>query len=153
MNISRRNILKLMSQGGLAVGAMMAAPGMALAAWAEKAFMARDAGTALQALLGTADHTASDKVKINAPDIAENGAVVPVSVSADLDGVESISILIEKNPQPLAASFDIPEGTSPEVSIRVRMGKTSNVTAVVKAGGKVYSATKETKVTIGGCGG
>ena len=107
----------------------------------------------MQELFGSADVSESSAIELNAPDIAENGAVVPVSVSSTLDGVESISIIVEENPAPLAASFDLTPNAVADVSTRLKMGKTSNVVAVVKADGKLYSATKEVKVTIGGCGG
>jgi len=92
-------------------------------------------------------------VKIKAPDIAENGAVVPITVSSTLPDIESISIIAAKNPSPLAASFQLSSMSEGYVSTRIKMGKTSNVIAVVKSGGKLYSATQEVKVTIGGCGG
>jgi sulfur-oxidizing protein SoxY len=95
----------------------------------------------------------SDKIKIKAPDIAENGAVVPVSVTTSIDGVSSISLFADKNATPLAADFILGPGTEGYVSTRIKMGKTANVIAVVKAGGKLYSSSKEVKVTIGGCGG
>jgi sulfur-oxidizing protein SoxY len=90
---------------------------------------------------------------MDAPEIAENGAVVPISVSSTLDNVTSISILVAENPNALAASYRIPEGTLPSVANRLKMAKTTNVIAIVEAGGKLYSTTKEVKVTVGGCGG
>jgi len=96
---------------------------------------------------------ASDKVKLDAPEIAENGAVVPVSVTTTLPDVTSISFLVSENPVVLVASYKIPAGTMPSVANRIKMAKTSNVIVVVEAGGKVYSTTKEVKVTVGGCGG
>jgi sulfur-oxidizing protein SoxY len=88
-----------------------------------------------------------------APDIAENGAVVPIGASSKLPNTTDIYLIVEKNPMPLAAAFSIPAGTATEISTRLKMGQSSNVIAVVKADGKLYSATKETKVTLGGCGG
>ena len=88
-----------------------------------------------------------------APDIAENGAVVPVGATSKLPNTTEIYLLVEKNPMPLSAGFIIPAGTAPEVQTRLKMGQSSNVIAIVKADGKLYSATKETKVTLGGCGG
>jgi len=90
---------------------------------------------------------------MKAPDIAENGAVVPIGVESRIKGTESIALLIEKNPSPLAASFDIPAGTETNIATRVKMGETSNVFALVKANGKYFLAKKEVKVTLGGCGG
>ena len=118
----------------------------------EEAFKAKSEADAIKALYGkTAE--ASDKVKMDAPEIAENGAVVPISVSSTLADVTSISILVAENPFPLTALYKVPAGTSPLAGSRIKMAKTSKVTALVEAGGKIYSATKEVKVTVGGCGG
>jgi sulfur-oxidizing protein SoxY len=118
----------------------------------EDAFKQKSDADAIKSLYGkTAE--ASDKVKLDAPEIAENGAVVPIAVTTTLDGVTSISFFVSENPNALAASYVIPEGTLPSVSNRLKMQKTSNVIAIVEAGGKLYSATKEVKVTVGGCGG
>ncbi|MEE9265935.1 MAG: thiosulfate oxidation carrier protein SoxY [Gammaproteobacteria bacterium] len=97
--------------------------------------------------------TDSSHVSIKAPDIAENGAVVPITVKTDLANAESVSIIVPNNPNPLAASFELTPSSGGLVSTRIKMAKTSDVHAVVKAGGKLYSASKEVKVTIGGCGG
>jgi sulfur-oxidizing protein SoxY len=118
----------------------------------EDAFKAKDAADAIKALYGKTAEP-SDKVKLDAPEIAENGAVVPISVTTDLADVTSISFLVTENPNALAASYRIPAGTMPSVANRLKMAKTSNVIAIVEAGGKLYSATKEVKVTVGGCGG
>jgi sulfur-oxidizing protein SoxY len=95
----------------------------------------------------------SKDVAITAPDIAENGAVVPVAVASTLPNVQQIAILIDKNPNTLSANFAIPAGTEPSISTRVKMAQTSSVHALVKADGKWYMASKEIKVTLGGCGG
>jgi sulfur-oxidizing protein SoxY len=153
MNNRRRILLK----GGLAVSALGAtallAPRAVLAAWPDKAFRAKKLPEALNALAGTDQVTASGDIKIKAPDIAENGAVVPITVSTDIDGIESISIVAVNNPSPLIASFNLGEGAIGFVSTRIKMGKSGDVVAVVKAGGKLFSAKKGVKVTIGGCGG
>jgi sulfur-oxidizing protein SoxY len=118
----------------------------------EEAFKQKGDAEAIKSLYGkTAE--ASDKVKLDAPEIAENGAVVPVSVSTTLADVTSISFLVAENPNALVASYKIPAGTVPAIANRIKMAKTSNVIVVVEAGGKLYSATKEVKVTVGGCGG
>lgn len=120
--------------------------------WPKDAFSKKSEGDALGALYGkTAEK--SDKVKLEAPEIAENGAVVPIAVSTTLPNVTAISILVTENPFTLAASYKIPEGTLPSVANRLKMAKTSNVIAVVESEGKLYSASKEVKVTVGGCGG
>jgi sulfur-oxidizing protein SoxY len=79
--------------------------------------------------------------------------VVPISVATTLDNVTSIAFFVSENPNALAATYKIPAGTMPSVANRIKMQKTSNVIAIVEAGGKLYSATKEVKVTVGGCGG
>jgi sulfur-oxidizing protein SoxY len=103
--------------------------------------------------LGGAGSTESAQIQMTTPDIAENGAVVPVTAESRLPGTRRIAILIEKNPNTLSADFTIPEGTDPFVTTRVKMAETSNVYALVQANGKYYHAMKEIKVTIGGCGG
>ncbi|MDR3487523.1 MAG: thiosulfate oxidation carrier protein SoxY [Bradyrhizobium sp.] len=118
----------------------------------EDAFKQKDEADAIKSLYGRTAEP-SDKVKLDAPEIAENGAVVPISVSTTLTDVTSISFLVADNPNALAASYKIPPGTMPSVANRLKMAKTSNVTAIVEAGGKLYSATREVKVTVGGCGG
>jgi sulfur-oxidizing protein SoxY len=118
----------------------------------EDAFKAKTEADAIKTLYGKSAE-ASDKIKLDAPEIAENGAVVPVSVTTTLADVTSISFLVSENPVVLVASYRIPAGTVPSVANRIKMAKTSNVIVVVEAGGKVYSTTKEVKVTVGGCGG
>ena len=156
MDALRRTLLK----GAGATGALTAAiaagllkPSQVLAAeWNRAAFDAKDMAGALKGLgaTGAADNAG---VVIKAPDIAENGAVVPVGVSSSMPKVESIAILVEKNPSPLTAVFAIPAGTEPSVTTRVKMGQSSLVYALVKSDGKVFVASKEIKVTLGGCGG
>jgi sulfur-oxidizing protein SoxY len=153
---TRRLILQgtgLVALAGL--GISIAAPAVLAAAndpYPEAAFKQKGDADAIKALYGrTAE--ASDKVKLDAPEIAENGGVVPISVTTTLDGVTSIAFLASENPNALAAHYRIPEGTLPAVANRLKMAKTCNVIAIVEAGGKLYSATKEVKVTVGGCGG
>lgn len=119
---------------------------------AGRGVQAKTEADALKSLFGKSAE-ASDKVKLDAPEIAENGAVVPISISTSLPNVTSISVLVHENPYALAASYKIPEGTIPAVSNRLKMAKTSNVVAIVESDGKLYSASKEVKVTVGGCGG
>lgn len=156
MDLKRRKLLS--SGGGIALlGGLFVAglirPGTTWAAeWNAAAFDTKSVADTVKAL-GGAGAAESQGIAITAPDIAENGAVVPVSITSKLPNTESISILVEKNPNALAASFDIPDGTEPSVSTRVKMGQSSHVTALVKADGKFYLASKEIKVTLGGCGG
>ena len=156
MNHNRRVLLK----GSLAAGAVGAAvsaglltPKAVMAAWSKAAFEAKDVNAALSGAMGSTDTTASDKIKLKAPDIAENGAVVPITVSSNIDGTTNMSILVAKNNTPLTSTYELGATTQAYISTRVKMGKTSDVIAVVKAGGKLYSTKKEVKVTIGGCGG
>ncbi|HEY5602447.1 MAG TPA: thiosulfate oxidation carrier protein SoxY [Gammaproteobacteria bacterium] len=141
------------SMVGAAVSAGLLTPRMVLAAWPESAFSAKSVDEALNSLVGSVTHSASGDIKIKAPDIAENGAVVPITISTSLPKVESISVLVEKNPSPLAADFKLAANSEGFVSTRVKMGKTSDLIAIVKSGGNLFSAKKEVKVTIGGCGG
>ena len=155
MNKQRRNVLKTCSGAALMsllAAAGIIAPGMALAEWNKAAFDAKSMADTLKAL-GAGAPADSKDVQVTGPDIAENGAVVPVGVSSTLPNVTMVAILIEKNPNALAASFTLPEGTEANVQTRVKMGQTSNVYALVKADGKLFMATKEIKVTLGGCGG
>ncbi len=118
----------------------------------EEAFKQKTDADVIKSLYGKTAEP-SDKVKMDAPEIAENGAVVPISVSTTLADVTSIAFLVSENPNVLIAKYNIPAGTMPSVANRIKMAKTSNVTVLVEAGGKLYSATKEVKVTVGGCGG
>jgi sulfur-oxidizing protein SoxY len=156
MNMKRRIFLKgslAASALGVAVGAGLLTPREVLAAWNETAMTAKKTPEALNALFGTDKTEESSEIKIKAPDIAENGAVVPITVSTAMTGITSISILAENNPVPMVASFDLGEGAEGFVSTRIKMGKSGDVIAVVKAGDKLLSARKPVKVTIGGCGG
>ena len=118
----------------------------------EDAFKQKSDAEAIKALYGKTAEP-SDKIKLDAPEIAENGAVVPISVTSSLADVTSIAILVSENPNALAASYKIAAGTVPSVANRLKMAKTTNVIAIVEAGGKLFSTTKEVKVTVGGCGG
>ena len=155
-NTQRRVFLKgslAASTVGIAVGAGLLTPQAAMAAWPKAAFESKSIDAALSEAVGGDKTEATDKIKIKAPDIAENGAVVPVSVSTDMKGVESIALLSAGNNTPLVAEFLMGDGGLPDVSTRIKMGKTGDVVAVVKANGKLYANRKSVKVTIGGCGG
>ena len=154
MNIKRRQTIKAGSSLALVAAAISAGvlPTSAFANWNKAAFEAKNMADVLKAMGGATAEKSADII-ITAPDIAENGAVVPVAVASKIAGTQSISILVEKNPSSLAAEFDILPGTEANVGTRVKMGQSSNIHAVVKAGGKYYVATKEIKVTLGGCGG
>ena len=157
MNSNRRTLLKgTLAAGavGVAASAGLLAPRTVLAAaWPKSAFSAKGVDASLTELYGKAGASDSKNIKIKAPDIAENGAVVPVTISSSIANAESISIFVAKNPSPLTSSYALGSGTQTYVGTRIKMGKTSDVVAVIKAGGKLFSAKKEVKVTIGGCGG
>ncbi len=157
MNQTRRQVLK--SGSGAAVMALAASAGLFASEsafaeeWNKGAFDAKNLKDVVSAMGGATATLSNDITFFNAPEIAENGAVVPVGVTSKIPKTESISILVEKNPSALAASFNMLENTEPSVSTRVKMGQTSNIHALVKADGKYYYATREVKVTLGGCGG
>ncbi|HYO26773.1 MAG TPA: thiosulfate oxidation carrier protein SoxY [Azonexus sp.] len=155
MNNQRRNVMK--SGSGAALLSILAAagiikPGVALADWNKAAFEAKSMADTLKALGATTPADSKD-VQMTAPDIAENGAVVPIGVATTLPNVTMVAIMIEKNPSTLAANFTLPAGTEPNIQTRVKMGQTSNVFAVIKSDGKFFMTSKEIKVTAGGCGG
>jgi sulfur-oxidizing protein SoxY len=145
MNSLRRSLLA-------ALGVLVLKPLATLAAWNEQAFGAKTAADALKTL-GAGAAAPSQDIVIDAPQIAENGAVVPIEIASNIPGTTSIAVLIEKNPFPLTGRFDFKEGALPFVKLNVKMGETSDVRVVAEAGGKHYSASREIKVTIGGCGG
>jgi len=147
--LERRQVLTFL--GALAAAGFVV-PRAAFANWDKMAFEAKTMPDALKALGAEAPASSGD-VQIVASDIAENGAVVPVQAVSKLPNTERIVIMVEKNPNMLAAAYDIPPDTIPDVTARIKMGQTSNVVVLVKADGKFYSAAKEIKVTLGGCGG
>ncbi|HEX2649759.1 MAG TPA: thiosulfate oxidation carrier protein SoxY [Burkholderiales bacterium] len=136
----------------LAALALLLVPLRALAAWNKEAFGAKSAGEALKSL-GIGASADSKDILIEAPQIAENGAVVPVEITSNVPGTRSIAVVVEKNPFPLVAKFDFSESALPFVKVNVKVGESSFVRAIAEAGGKYYTASREVKVTIGGCGG
>ena len=148
MRLQRRALIRSL----LTAVAVLAVPRWLFAARPDAAFDADNSETVVKDLFD-GPIVESDQITLKVPDIAENGAVVPVSVSTALTDVESISVLVENNPTPLVALFELSPQSVPDISVRMKMGESSVVRTVVKAGGKYYSASKEVKVTIGGCGG
>jgi sulfur-oxidizing protein SoxY len=135
-----------------AFGAALFKPGRALADWNQGAFGAKTVADGMKAL-GIANAQESGQIVIRAPDIAENGAVVPIDVTSNIAGTTAISVFIEKNPFPYTGTFDFSKGAVPFVHLRAKVGESTPVRVVVAAGGRYYTAAKEVKVTIGGCGG
>lgn len=156
MSIKRRTFLKgSMMTGalGVAVGAGLLRPNTVLAAWPEDAFKADTLAAAISAV-GADGATESNKIEfVKTPEIAENGNVVPINIETSIANVSSISVFVENNPSPLACKYNLTESCEGYVSMRIKMRKTSDVIAIVNAGGKNYMAKKQIKVTIGGCGG
>ena len=156
MNTTRRTVLKGATASGVLAGLIAAGalrPTQVLAAdWNKSAFEAHDIAGALKGM-GAASSADSKDLLLKVPDIAENGAVVPVDVVSNIPNTSSIAILVEKNPFPLSALFTFANGAVPDVSARLKLAQTSVVKAVAKADGKFYTAQKEVKVTAGGCGG
>jgi sulfur-oxidizing protein SoxY len=146
MNRVRRVLLAGVVAGLLKPWAAMAA------AWNKNAFGATTPADALKGI-GAANAAPTKDLVIEAPQIAENGAVVPVEITSNIPGTRSISVLIDKNPFPLVGKFDFMEGALPYVKLNVKMGETSDLRVIAEAGGKHFVATREVKVTIGGCGG
>jgi sulfur-oxidizing protein SoxY len=152
---NRRDFMKLSGLFGVlaATGLLTAEEALAQQqAWNKAAFETKSLADTVKALGGSAV-TESKDITITAPDIAENGAVVPIGVVSKVPGTQNVYILVDKNPNWLTASFGIPAGTEANVATRIKMGQTSNVMALVKANNQFFVASKEVKVTLGGCGG
>jgi sulfur-oxidizing protein SoxY len=151
----RRSFIKF--TGAIGTLTAVAATGLlkttqaAAAAWNKSGFESKAVADAMKSL-GASSAADSRDIVITAPDIAENGAVVPIEVFSRIPKTQSISIIAEKNPFPLAATADFANGAEPYAYVRIKMGQTSNVRAVVKADGRFFTAVKEVKITVGGCG-
>lgn len=155
MNRNRRIILQTLTLGGvawLALGAPPLALRSAWAAWPKALFATRKLDDALQALLAGQSAEMSTAITLKLPEVAENGAIVPITVGVDLPNVETISLLAEHNPVPWIATFTLTPAVLPELTTRIKMAETEYVIAVVKAGGKLYTARKKVEVAVGGCG-
>ncbi|VAX00464.1 Sulfur oxidation protein SoxY [hydrothermal vent metagenome] len=156
MNQTRRNFLRTGMAAGtvaIAAGAGLLTPGSVLAAWPKSAFAEKKLDKAINLLTGSSDLTESTKIKIDAPDIAENGAVVSVTVESSLANIESISVLVPANASPLCASYALSKQSDGIITGRIKMAKSSDIVAVIKADGKLHTSKKSVKVTMGGCGG
>ena len=156
MDQQRRILLKstlAASATTMAISAGLLTPKAVLAAWNTAAFNAKDVDAALTGAYDSTALTDSNKIKLKAPDVAENGASVTITVDSKLDKTEAISILVKNNAQPLTATFKFGAKTEGFITTNIKMGKSSDVIAVVKANGKLYTTKQQVKVTIGGCGG
>lgn len=155
--MKRRNfIINSLTGTGLAVASVsgLFIPNLVLASsWPRSAFSTTSQKDAVQELFGSHAAVSSSAIKIDAPIQAENGNVVPVKVKTTIDKVETIAIVVENNPRPLATSVILSGKTKGLFGARIKMGETSKITAYVKANGKLFTASRKVKVTIGGCGG
>ena len=156
MNSKRRTLLKgtlAAGAAGVAASAGLLAPRTVLAAWPKSAFSATGVDTSLTELYGKGSAADSGSIKLKAPDIAENGAVVSVKIKTTLPKVESISVYVPVNAFPLSASYILSNQMETSITGRIKMAKTADIVAIVKSNGKLYTAKKGVKVTLGGCGG
>lgn len=156
MDQLRRAFLKSAGTAGavaFAIGAGLLKCGEAFAVtWNKLAFTAHNVADAMKNA-GYGGAVESKDIVLKVPDIAENGASVPVEVASNIPGTTSIALFVDKNQNPLVADFELSNGAEPYLSTQIKMAQTSQVRVAVKAGGKVYAQGKEVKVTIGGCGG
>jgi sulfur-oxidizing protein SoxY len=151
--VSRRVMLRHSAEAAALMATAGLLPTTASAAWPQAAFDAKGLADTVKALGAGAPQESKD-VTLTAPDIAENGAVVPVGCACALAGVKRLALLVEKNPTTLAAVFEVNDALEPSFATRVKMAQTSNVYAVaLLADGRALFAQKEVKVTLGGCGG
>jgi sulfur-oxidizing protein SoxY len=150
MNMKRRHFIKI--SGALSGAAVLGllSPNHAMAAWPETAFAQKNLDSALRALFGSNETQLGD-ISIKAPEIVEDGALVPVTISSNIADLDSISLFVRNNPQPLVCSFDFPGQLDGYVSTRIKMHKSSDIVAVVKANDKLFSASRKVNVVKGGC--
>ncbi len=156
MTNARRNILKkiaALTAAGCAAAAGLLAPLKAFAAWPKEAFDAKTPKDLLETLFKGKTIEKSDAITLLAPELAENGGVVPITVTTTLPNVETITIIAEENPRALTSTYRLGKRAAGSLGVRVKLGKTQNVTAIVVAQGKAYSATRRITVSVGGCGG
>lgn len=153
MALSRRSFFTRLGKSAGYVALIASLPGMAWAKWNQKAFTATKLDAAINARFGDAVIEESAAVELDAPPIAEDGATVTIKVKTDLPDVKSISLFVKDNPAPLITTLHLGPSSIADIQIRIRMGKSSEVTAIVDAGNKLYKASQQVKVTLGGCGG
>ena len=153
MSISRRKFFVNLGKTAGYLALVASLPQLAWAKWNEKAFTANSLDAAIKAKYGDLPLADNAAVKLKAPAIAENGAVVPIKVKTDIANVKNISLFVKDNPAPLVTTLHLGKTSLADVQIRIRMGKTSEVIAIVEADGKLHRASQQVKVTIGGCGG
>jgi len=153
MTLSRRKFFTNLGKSAGYIALVASLPKIAWAKWNEVAFHANNLDAAIKAKYGDLPIADNAAVKLSAPEIAENGAVVPVKVKSDIPNVKNISLFVKDNPAPLVTTLHLGPTTATDIQIRIRMGKTSEVIAILEADGKLHRASQQVKVTIGGCGG
>lgn len=153
MTLSRRSFISAIGKTAGLFAVVTSLPQVAWAKWNKEAFTASNLDAAIKARYGDRAIIDSADVGLGAPPIAENGAVVPITLKMKLTDVKNVSLFVKDNPAPLTTTLNIGPSTIPNLKIRIRMGKTSDVVAIVEAGDKLYRATQQVKVTKGGCGG
>ena len=151
INLNKRKFIK--HTLSLLTATILANAAKVFAAWPQELFDEKNSDSAINSLVSNGNIKESEEISIKAPDIAENGGVVPVTVSTDLEKVKNISIFVENNPSPLTSSFNFNDQLTPYISTRVKMAKTSNIIAIVTTEEGNFRASRNIKVTIGGCGG
>jgi sulfur-oxidizing protein SoxY len=135
--------------------AALAACGFPGRVWAQagadsRAFRSASSAEAMAAL---GDIVADDpRVKLSAPDVADNGAIVPIAIECQLPAVDAVYVVVDSNPQPMAVGFDLHPGVEPSISLRIKMADSGTIHAIVRSGGRLYATSKATSVTVGGCG-
>ena len=145
------NRISVSSVSVFAFGSLLPFPFRGLANWNQDAFHSRHYHKALESLYGSNVIKKTNNIKIQAPDVAENGASVPITVSTSIKGIETLSIFIENNPLPLIASYNLRQYAIPNFSVRVKIAKSSPIHVVVKSQGKLLSSSKKIHVSVGGC--
>lgn len=151
---------RLFLKGSLVTGLLALAASLGLitparvsADWPAAAFDAKKMDDTLNSLFGDTELiNRPEDITLTAPDLAENGAVVPVTVMSNLAGIESITLLVDKNPNALVARFKLAKNAHAYIKTNIKMAETSNIIAVLQAGDKLYSTTRKVKVTLNGCG-
>ncbi len=151
----RKFLTGALALGGVstAIGLGVLAPSRALAKWQEEAIMTTSLDDGLNQVLGSSTYQESDQVQLDAPEVAENGATVPVSVETSLPNVDNITLYVPENNAPISAVFELGSRARPSISQRIQMADTSEVVAVVKSNGQLYGTSRKVQVTVGGCGG
>jgi sulfur-oxidizing protein SoxY len=152
MGISRRQFFRTVAWVGASLSVMSVLPERLLARWNAGAFKADKLEDAVREKYGSLPVEDSSAIQLTVPEIAEDGAFVPVSVSSVMPGITSISIFSETNFSPLVASFDVMPRMRPNISLRIRMAETGNVVVMAKAGDHLYRASRLVVVSVGGCG-